>query len=300
MPKGDFSGREKRLFLAALAFRFGPEGFFCFGGVMGDKITVPHILKMKQRGEKITCLTAYDYSFARILDEAGVEMLLVGDSLGCVVQGQPNTLAVTMDEMIYHTRLVARGRKRALLISDMPFLSYQTSREQALQNAGRFLKEAGAEAVKLEGGVTMRETIDAIVKAGIPVMGHVGLTPQSVHQFGGYKIQGREKDRHERVVRDALAVEEAGAFSIVLEGMPLELAKEITERLTIPTIGIGAGAHCDGQVLVIHDMLGLFDDFTPKFVKRYADLKNTVAGAAKEFIGEVKEKKFPTEEHSFR
>jgi 3-methyl-2-oxobutanoate hydroxymethyltransferase len=300
MPKGDFSGREKRLFLAALAFRFGPEGFFCFGGVMGDKITVPHILKMKQRGEKITCLTAYDYSFARILDEAGVEMLLVGDSLGCVVQGQPNTLAVTMDEMIYHTRLVARGRKRALLISDMPFLSYQTSREQALQNAGRFLKEAGAEAVKLEGGVTVRETIDAIVKAGIPVMGHVGLTPQSVHQFGGYKIQGREKDRRERVLGDALAVEEAGAFSIVLEGMPLELAKEITERLTIPTIGIGAGAHCDGQVLVIHDMLGLFDDFTPKFVKRYADLKNTVTGAAKEFIGEVKEKKFPTEEHSFR
>ena len=300
MPKGDFSGREKRLFLPALAFRFGPEGFFCFGGVMGDKITVPHILKMKQRGEKITCLTAYDYSFARILDEAGVEMLLVGDSLGCVVQGQPNTLAVTMDEMIYHTRLVARGRKRALLISDMPFLSYQTSREQALQNAGRFLKEAGAEAVKLEGGVTMRETIDAIVKAGIPVMGHVGLTPQSVHQFGGYKIQGREKDRRERVLRDALAVEEAGAFSIVLEGMPLELAQEITERLTIPTIGIGAGAHCDGQVLVIHDMLGLFDDFTPKFVKRYADLKNTVADAAKEFIGDVKEKKFPTEEHSFR
>ena len=300
MPKGDFSGREKRLFLAALAFRFGPEGFFCFGGVMGDKITVPHILKMKQRGEKITCLTAYDYSFARILDEAGVEMLLVGDSLGCVVQGQPNTLAVTMDEMIYHTRLVARGRKRALLISDMPFLSYQTSREQALQNAGRFLKEAGAEAVKLEGGVTVRETIDVIVKAGIPVMGHVGLTPQSVHQFGGYKIQGREKDRRERVLRDALAVEEAGAFSIVLEGMPLELAKEITERLTIPTIGIGAGAHCDGQVLVIHDMLGLFDDFTPKFVKRYADLKNTVTDAAKEFIGEVKEKKFPTEEHSFR
>ncbi|MET0583553.1 MAG: 3-methyl-2-oxobutanoate hydroxymethyltransferase, partial [Candidatus Binatia bacterium] len=181
-----------------------------------------------------------------------------------------------------------------------PFLSYQTSREQALQNAGRFLKEAGAEAVKLEGGVTMRDTIDAIVKAGIPVMGHVGLTPQSVHQFGGSKIQGREKDRRERVLRDALAVEEAGAFSIVLEGMPLELAKEITERLTIPTIGIGAGAHCDGQVLVIHDMLGLFDDFTPKFVKRYADLKNTLAGAAKEFIGEVKEKKFPTEEHSFR
>lgn len=267
---------------------------------MGDKITVPHIGKMKQRGEKITCLTAYDYSFARILDEAGVEMLLVGDSLGCVVQGFPNTLAVTLDEMIYHTRLVARARKRALVIGDMPFLSYQVSREQALQNAGRFLKEAGAEAVKLEGGVNMRATIDSIVKAGIPVMGHVGLTPQSVNRFGGYKIQGREKQCRENVLRDALAVEEAGAFAIVLEGMPLDLAREITERLTIPTIGIGAGAYCDGQVLVIHDMLGLFDDFTPKFVKRYADLKSTVTSAAKEFIGEVKEQKFPLEEHSFR
>ena len=300
MPKGDFSGREKRLFLPALAFRFGPEGFFCFGGIMGDKITVPHVLKMKQRGEKITCLTAYDYSFARILDDAGVEMLLVGDSLGCVVQGNHNTLAVTMDEMIYHTRLVARGRNRALVIGDMPFLSYHVSRERALENAGRFLQEGGAEAVKLEGGVTMRATIEAIVRAGIPVMGHVGLTPQSVHQFGGYKIQGREKERREAVLRDALAVEEAGAFSVVLEGMPLDLAQEITERLKIPTIGIGAGAHCDGQVLVIHDMLGLFDDFTPKFVKRYADLKSTMTGAVKEFIGEVKEKKFPTEEHSFR
>ena len=244
---------------------------------MGDKITVPHILKMKQRGEKITCLTAYDYSFARILDEAGVEMLLVGDSLGCVVQGKPNTLAVTMDEMIYHTRLVARGRKRALVIGDMPFLSYQTSKEQALQNAGRFLQGRRApRRSSSKAASRVRETIDAIVDAGIPVMGHVGLTPQSVHQFGGYKIQGREKERREMVLRDALAVEEAGAFSVVLEGMPLDLAQEITERLTIPTIGIGAGAHCDGQVLVIHDMLGLFDDFTPKFVKRYADLKNTV------------------------
>lgn len=267
---------------------------------MGDKITVPHILKMKQRGEKITCLTAYDYSFARILDEAGVEMLLVGDSLACVVQGNHNTLAVTMDEMIYHTRLVARGRKRALVIGDMPFLSYQVSREQALENAGRFLKEGGAEAVKLEGGVAMRETIQAVVRTGIPVMGHVGLTPQSVHCFGGYKIQGRDKTRREEVLRDAQAVEDAGAFSIVLEGMPLDLAEEITACLTIPTIGIGAGAHCDGQVLVIHDMLGLFDDFTPKFVKRYADLKSAMSGAVKNFIGEVKERKFPAEEHSFK
>ena len=267
---------------------------------MGDKITVPHILKMKQRGEKITCLTAYDYSFARILDEAGVEMLLVGDSLGCVVQGQPNTLAVTLDEMIYHTRLVVRGRKRALVIGDMPFMSYQVSAEQALQNAGRFLQEAGAEAVKLEGGVTVRDAIQTIVRAGIPVMGHVGLTPQSVHRFGGYKVQGREKDRREMVLRDAVAVEEAGAFAVVLEGMPLDLAREITERLTIPTIGIGAGSHCDGQVLVIHDMLGLFDDFTPKFVKRYADVKAVMTGAVKEFIGEVKEQTFPAEEHSFK
>jgi 3-methyl-2-oxobutanoate hydroxymethyltransferase len=267
---------------------------------MGDKITVPQILKMKQRGEMITCLTAYDYSFARILDDAGVEMLLVGDSLGCVVQGNHNTLAVTMDEMIYHTRLVVRGRKRALVIGDMPFLSYQVSREHAVQNAGRFLQEAGAEAVKLEGGVAVRDTIDAIVKAGIPVMGHIGLTPQSVHQFGGYKIQGREKNRREIVLRDALAVQDAGAFAVVLEGMPLDLAEEITGRLAIPTIGIGAGIHCDGQVLVLHDMLGLFDDFTPKFVKRYADIKATVNVAVKNFIGEVKERRFPSEEHSFK
>ncbi|MEO6165675.1 MAG: 3-methyl-2-oxobutanoate hydroxymethyltransferase [Candidatus Binatia bacterium] len=267
---------------------------------MGDKITVPHIVKMKQRGEKITCLTAYDYSFARILDEAGVEMLLVGDSLGCVVQGCANTLAVTMDEMIYHTRLVVRGRKRALVISDMPFMSYQVGKDEALRNAGRFFKEAGAEAIKLEGGVAVQESIRAIVGAGMPVMGHVGLTPQSVHQFGGYKIQGREKERREAVLRDAVAVAEAGAFAVVLEGIPQDLAGEISERLTIPTIGIGAGLQCDGQVLVIHDMLGLFDDFVPKFVKRYADVKQTMLGAVKEFVGEVKERKFPAEEHSFK
>jgi 3-methyl-2-oxobutanoate hydroxymethyltransferase len=267
---------------------------------MGEKITVPHVLKMKQRGEMISCLTAYDYAFARILDEAGIELLLVGDSLGCVIQGNHNTLAVTMDEMVYHTRLVARGRKRALVIGDMPFLSYQIGKEQALANAGRFLQEGGAEAVKLEGGVHMKETIAAIVRAGIPVMGHIGLTPQSVHQFGGYKIQGRDMARRDMVLRDALAVEEAGVFSVVLEGMPLDLAREITERLTIPTIGIGAGSHCDGQVLVVHDMLGLFDDFRPKFVKQYVDLKQVMSGAVKEFIGEVKARKFPAEEHSFK
>jgi len=267
---------------------------------MKEKITVPEIVKMKQRKEKITCLTAYDYSFARILDQAGVDILLVGDSLGCVIQGHQTTLPVTLEEMIYHTRLVARGRKRALVVGDMPFLSFQVNRAEAVQNAGRYLKEAGAEAVKLEGGVAMRETIEAMARVGIPVMGHVGLTPQSVHRFGGYKIQGKDKDRREGIVADALAVEEAGGFAVVLEGMPADLAKEITERLTIPTIGIGAGAHCDGQVLVIHDMLGLFDDFTPKFVKRYADVKAIMADAVQSFITDVREQKFPGEEHSFR
>jgi 3-methyl-2-oxobutanoate hydroxymethyltransferase len=267
---------------------------------MAEKMTVPEIVKKKERGQKITCLTAYDYSFARILDQAGVDMLLVGDSLGCVVQGHPNTLSVTVGEMIYHTRAVARGRKRALLVGDMPFLSYQLSVEQATENAGRFLQEGGAEAVKLEGGVAMQHTIARLVQVGIPVMGHVGLTPQSVHQFGGYRVQGKGKDQREAVLRDALAVEEAGAFSVVLEGIPAELAKEITARLSIPTIGIGAGPHCDGQVLVIHDMLGLFDDFRPKFVKRYAELKSDISAAVKSFIDEVCKEKFPGEEHSFR
>ena len=267
---------------------------------MADQVTVPEIVKMKQREAKIICLTAYDYSFARILDDAGVDILLVGDSLGCVVQGQANTLPVTIDEMIYHTRAVVRGRKRALVVGDMPFLSYQVSAKDALRNAGRLLQQGGAQAVKLEGGVAMRETIAKIVQVGIPVMGHVGLTPQSVHSFGGYKIQGKDKNRREAVLRDALAVEEAGAFSVVLEGMPKDLAKEITERLTIPTIGIGAGVNCDGQVLVIHDMLGLFDDFQPKFVKRYAELKDVMNGAVKEFINDVRAEKFPGEEHSFK
>jgi len=267
---------------------------------MLEKITVPEIVKMKQRGEKITCLTAYDYSFARILDEAGIDILLVGDSLGCVVQGRENTLPVTIEEMIYHTRAVVRGRKRALVVADMPFLSYQVSKERAVENAGRLLQEAGAEAVKLEGGAAMRDTVAQIVEIGIPVMGHIGLTPQSIHRFGGYKIQGKAKSQREAILRDALAVEEAGAFSLVLEGMPRSLAEEITGRLSIPTIGIGAGAQCDGQVLVIHDMLGLFNDFTPRFVKRYADLKSVMTAAVKDFIGEVRALKFPDEEHTFK
>lgn len=266
---------------------------------MGEKVTVPDIIRKKSQDQKITCLTAYDYSFARILDQAGIDILLVGDSLGCVFQGQANTLPVTMDEMIYHTRAVARGRKRALVVGDMPFLSYQVSQEQAIKNAGRLLQEGGAEAVKLEGGLAIQATIAAIVKIGIPVMGHVGLTPQSVHRFGGYKIQGKNMEQREAVMSDALAVEEAGAFAVVLEGIPLELSREISKQLAIPTIGIGAGPHCDGQVLVIHDMLGLFDDFTPKFVKRYADIKAVVTGAVKGFISEVCEGKFPDEEHSF-
>jgi 3-methyl-2-oxobutanoate hydroxymethyltransferase len=267
---------------------------------MAEKMTVPEIARMKQRGAKITCLTAYDYSFARILDSAEVDILLVGDSLGCVVQGHANTLPVTMDEMIYHTRAVARGRKRALVVGDMPFLSYQVSDKEAVRNAGRFLQEGGAEAVKLEGGTAVRETIARIVQAGIPVMGHVGLTPQSIHRLGGYKVQGKDKGRYDTIVADALAVEEAGGFALVLEGMPMELAKEITNRVSIPTIGIGAGPHCDGQVLVIHDMLGLFDDFKPRFVKRYAELKDVIGAAVKSFVADVREERFPAEEHSFR
>jgi len=264
-----------------------------------DKVTVPEIRKMKQKGEKITALTAYDYSFSRILDEAGVDILLVGDSLGSVIQGRENTLHVTLEEVIYHTRAVVRGRERALVVADMPFLSFQISVEEAKRNAGKILQEAGAEAVKLEGGVEMLETIEAIVKIGIPVMGHVGLTPQSLHRFGGYKVQGKEKDQREKIVQDALAVEEGGAFSVVLESIPLDLAQEITRRLSIPTIGIGAGMHCDGQVLVVHDMLGLFDMYTPKFVKRYADLKSVMSEAVRNYNAEVREGKFPDEEHSF-
>lgn len=266
---------------------------------MEGKVTVPEIGKMKQAGKKITSLTAYDYSFAKILDEAGIDILLVGDSLGSVIQGQESTLPVTLDEMVYHTRAVVRGRKRALVVADMPFLSFQVSVEEAKRNAGRFLQEGGAEAVKLEGGVVVLQTIQAIVRMGVPVMGHVGLTPQWIHRFGGYRVQGKEKAEREAVLKDALAVEEAGAFSVVLEGIPADLAREITQRLSIPTIGIGAGVNCDGQVLVVHDMLGLFDVYTPKFVKKYADLKTVMAKAVKNFIAEVREKKFPDEKHSF-
>ena len=266
---------------------------------MDLKVTVPLIREMKERGEKITMLTAYDTPLARILDEAGIDIFLVGDSVGSVVAGYPNTLPVTIDQMIYHTQTVVRGNKRAFVVIDMPFMSYQTSVEDAKRNAGRMIKESGAEGVKLEGGTKMKEVIRAICDIDIPVMGHIGLTPQSIHQFGGYKVQGKAEEQKRRIIDDALAVEDAGAFSIVLECIPTEVAREITERLSIPTIGIGAGVHCDGQVLVIHDLLGLLGDFRPKFVKRYVDLRTVISDAVTDYIQEVKNGAFPADEHSY-
>ncbi|OGP94782.1 MAG: 3-methyl-2-oxobutanoate hydroxymethyltransferase [Deltaproteobacteria bacterium RBG_16_54_18] len=266
---------------------------------MTQKVTVPTITAMKGGKEKITMLTAYDTPFARILDEAGVDMLLVGDSVGSVVAGYPNTLPVTIEEMIYHTRAVVRGVTRSLVVIDMPFMSYQVSSEDAKRNAGRMIKESGAEAVKLEGGVNMREAINAIAAIDIPVMGHIGLTPQSVHQMGGYKVQGKVEEQKRKIMADALAVEEAGAFALVMECIPTELAAEITKKLSIPTIGIGAGIHCDGQVLVIHDVLGLLGEFRPKFVKRYVDMRAVISQAATAYVDEVRTGKFPTEEQTF-
>lgn len=263
------------------------------------KITVPEILKMKAEGRKIPVLTAYDFTTARILDEAGIPLFIVGDSAGMVFAGAETTLPVTMDEMVYHVRSVARGRRSALVVADLPFGSYQTSVKDAKKNAARLVKEGGAEAVKLEGGKTVFDTIKAIVEMDVPVMGHIGLTPQSVHRMGGYKVQGKGKAEAEVLMEDARAVEEAGAFSIVLEGIPASLAKEITGILTIPTIGIGAGHHCDGQVLVVNDMLGLTGEKTPRFVKKYTDLRNTITLAAGEFIKDVEEGRFPGKEHSY-
>jgi len=259
-------------------------------------MTVPEFRASKTRGSKLAVITAYDYTSARLSDEAGVDAVLVGDSLGMVVQGQPTSLPVTLDEMIYHTRCVVRGVRRALVVADMPFLTYQVSPRQALRNAGRLIKEAGAHAVKLEGGVRMRAAVKACVDAGIPVMGHVGLTPQAVHLLGGFKVQRNG----EQLLADAEALEEAGAFAAVVESVPAEIAKKITSALSIPTIGIGAGAGCDGQVLVFHDMMGLFPDFKPKFVKRYANLDETVKTAVETYCREVREGTFPGAEHSYR
>lgn len=266
------------------------------------RITVPELGRMKAAGERVTMVTAYDWTFARLLDAAGVEMLLVGDSLGMVVQGQDTTLPVTLDEMVYHTRLVARGARRALVVGDLPFGAYQSSPERAVENAVRLVKDGGAAAVKLEGGVRMAETIAAIASIDVPVMGHVGLTPQSVHRMGGHKVQGRRHGHdaggRERVLDDARAVQDAGAFAVVLEGIPLDLAAEITAELEIPTIGIGAGVHCDGQVLVLHDLLGM-SERAPKFAKAYADLTSAVTEAAGAYVHEVKAGTFPTDAHSF-
>ena len=265
-----------------------------------NRKTILDIKKMKIEGEKITVLTAYDYGMASIMDECNIDMILVGDSLGMVVLGYDTTLPVTMEDMLHHTKAVSRAAQNALIVADMPFLSYQVSPEVALSNAGRFLKEANAQAIKLEGGQEQVETVHKITCAGIPVMAHLGLTPQSIHQIGGYKVQGKKEDAARKIVEDAKILEEAGAFSLVLECIPEGLASEITHSLTIPTIGIGAGVNCDGQVLVINDMLGIYDRFTPKHVKKYANLNLEIKKAVKTYIAEVKHGTFPDSEHSFK
>jgi 3-methyl-2-oxobutanoate hydroxymethyltransferase len=264
------------------------------------RLTTLQIASMKSEGERIAMVTAYDATFAHLFDQAGADVLLVGDSLGMVVQGHETTLPVTMDQMVYHTQAVVRGSSRALVLADLPFMSYQASIGDALRNAGRLLAEGGCQAVKIEGGERSAPTIAALVAAGVPVVGHVGLTPQSVNVFGGYKVQGRGDDAAARVLRDARAVEDAGAFGVVLEIVPGELATAITKALTIPTIGIGAGVHCDGQVLVCYDLLGLNEGFSPKFLKRFAELGQDVRAATRRFVDEVKAGTFPGEEHTFQ
>lgn len=263
------------------------------------KITVPDIISRKHNGKKITMLTAYDYPFARLIDEAGIDIILVGDSLGTVIQGHPTTLPVTMDEMIYHTKIVSRGVGNALVVGDMPFMSYQASVSDAVYNAGRFLKEGRAAAVKVEGGIAALDKIKAMIASGIPVMGHVGLLPQSVHQMGGYKVQGREDVSAEKILSDAIMLQDAGVFAIVLEGIPAGLASKITSTISIPTIGIGAGVHCDGQVLVIHDLLGITVQPVPKFVRQYSALRADIVGAVKQFKEDVEAGKFPSDSESY-
>jgi len=261
-------------------------------------MTIPDLHRYKRDKKKVIVVTAYDALFARLLEQAGIDVLLVGDSLGVVVQGKANTLSVTMEDMLYHTRLVAGAAQRSLVIGDMPFMSYQAGKEEALRNAGRFL-QAGAHAVKLEGGAAMVDRVEAMTQVGIPVFGHLGMTPQSVHQYGGYKVQGKNAERAKTIVSDAKALEQAGAAAIVLEAIPAALAKTITEQLTIPTIGIGAGPHCDGQVLVLYDLLGLFDEFTPKFVKPYAHLRADALQALRRYKEEVEQGKFPSDSESY-
>lgn len=266
---------------------------------MGEQVTVTTFQKMKARRQKIAVLTAYDFPTARFLDEAGVDCLLVGDSLGMLVLGYDSTVPVTMADMIHHTRAVSRGTKRALVVADLPFMSYQVSPEEALKNAGRLLQEGGAQAVKLEGGEQMAPTVRRLVQAGIPVMGHVGLTPQSVHALGGYRVQGKTEAAARRLMDDAVSLAEAGAFAVVLEMVPQQVAQLVTERCPVPTIGIGAGVGCDGQVLVIHDLLGLNAGHVPKFVKRYADLAAEMKQAVSRYVAEVRDGSFPGPEHSF-
>ncbi|WP_062309760.1 3-methyl-2-oxobutanoate hydroxymethyltransferase [Alicyclobacillus sendaiensis] len=265
---------------------------------MARTVTVRTLANMKRAGEKIAMLTAYDYPTAKLLSEAGVHVLLVGDSLGMVVQGQPTTVPVTLDQMVYHASLVSRGAGGAMVVADLPFLTYQVSAEEAMRSAGRLMQEGGVHGVKLEGGREIAQTVRRLVDAGIPVMGHIGLTPQSVHAFGGFAVQGKTADRALEMMEDAVALEEAGAFSIVLEAVPAEVAAEITRRLTIPTIGIGAGPHCDGQVLVFHDFIGYTSGYIPKHNKRYADLASVIRDAARQYIEEVSQGVFPGEEQT--
>lgn len=262
-------------------------------------MNVPEFRGHKGTGEKLILVTAYDALFARIVEAAGIEAILVGDSLGMLVQGKKDTLSVTMDDMLYHTRLVAGSTQRALVVADMPFLSYQVSVEEAVRNAGRLL-QVGAAAVKVEGGGAIEDRVRAMTRFGIPVMGHIGMTPQSVHQFGGYTVQGKEGEQADSLLEDARLLESAGAFAIVLEAIPASLAQRITQSVAIPTIGIGAGPHCDGQILVLYDMLGLFDDFVPKFVKPYAHLKADALQALCRYKEEVENGKFPSDDHSYR
>ncbi|MFC2032670.1 3-methyl-2-oxobutanoate hydroxymethyltransferase [Chloroflexota bacterium] len=263
------------------------------------RITINQIKEMKQKGEKITMLTAYDYATAKVVDEVGIPLILVGDSLGMVMLGYESTIPVTMEEMLHHTRAVVRGTKQAMVIGDMPFMTYNVSVEDALKNAARFIQEGGAQAVKLEGGVTVADKVRRIVECGMPVMGHIGLTPQSIHQFGGFKVQGKTPEAVEKLLKDAQSLDEAGAFAIVMETVPAQLAEIITRKISIPTIGIGAGIGCDGQVQVINDILGSFTDFVPKHAKQYAKLAYIIRTAVTEYDREVKAGSFPTAEQSF-
>lgn len=263
------------------------------------RLSAVDIIQKKGIRQKITMITAYDYPFARLIEDAGIEVILVGDSLAMVVQGNENTLPVTMDEMIYHTKMVTRATKKAMVVGDMPYMSYQISTEQCLFNAGRFLKEGGANAVKIEGGREVSDLIKALTRAEIPVMAHIGLTPQAIHRMGGYKVQGKTEESAQRLIDDSKILQDAGAFSIVLEAIPVDLAHRITDTLEIPTIGIGAGQYCDGQVLVLHDVIGLFDRFTPKFVKTYTNVREPILSALRQYKKEVEEGVFPSEEYSF-